>query len=73
LKLRSSFFDNPHGLMNQNSKSTAFDIAKLSSVCMEDARFRKVVGTKFYSVAKNPDIGINRSYRWENTNKLLEM
>ena len=34
LNLRSSFFDSPHGLMNANSRSTAFDIAKLSALCM---------------------------------------
>ena len=43
LGLRSSFFDNPHGLMNPNSKSTAFDIAKLSNLCLADPRFKKVV------------------------------
>ena len=36
LNLRSSFFDSPHGLMNANSRSTAYDMAKLSTICMED-------------------------------------
>lgn len=31
LGLRSTFFDSHHGLMNPLSKSTAFDIAKLSA------------------------------------------
>jgi D-alanyl-D-alanine carboxypeptidase len=40
LGLKASMFDSPHGLMNQFSKSTAFDIAKLSAVCLQDKRFK---------------------------------
>ena len=56
LNLRSSFFDSPHGLMNPNSRSTAYDMAKLSTICMEDQRFAKVVGTKNYHVPRKKDI-----------------
>jgi D-alanyl-D-alanine carboxypeptidase len=52
LNLRSSFFDSPHGLMNPISRSTAFDVAKLSAVCLKDQRFRTIVNTKFYKVLK---------------------
>ena len=73
LNLRSSFFDSPHGLMNQNSRSTAFDIAKLTAYCMEDERFCKVVGTKNYVVPRKKDInGNKRTYRWENTHKMID-
>ena len=34
LKLMNSFFDSPHGLMNPQNVSTAYDMARLSSVCM---------------------------------------
>ena len=40
LGLRASFFDSPHGLMNPVSRSTAFDMAKLSAVCLKDTRFK---------------------------------
>lgn len=70
LNLRSSFFDNPHGLMNVNSRSTAFDISKLSAECMKSKQFVDVVSTKFYVVPKSEDC--ERAYKWENTNKLLE-
>ena len=71
LGLRSSFFDSPHGLMNQLSRSTAFDIAKLSATCLKDKRFVKIVTTKTYSVEKSgPDWQNRRSYRWENTHKM---
>jgi D-alanyl-D-alanine carboxypeptidase len=73
LNLRSSFFDSPHGMMNLNSKSTAFDIAKLSAICMEEPRFAEVVCTKYYCVPKKKDInGNKKTYRWENTHKMLD-
>jgi D-alanyl-D-alanine carboxypeptidase (penicillin-binding protein 5/6) len=73
LNLRSSFFDTPHGLMNPLSRSTAFDIARLGSFCMRDPRFARVVSTKIYSVARNKELnGNKRSYKWENTHKMLE-
>ena len=71
LGLRSSFFDSPHGLMNHLSRSTAFDIAKLSATCLKDKRFVKVVTTKVYSVEKSgADWENKRGYRWENTHKM---
>jgi hypothetical protein len=36
LGLHFTFFDSPHGLMNPESKSTAFDIAKLAAKCLTD-------------------------------------
>jgi len=48
LKLMNSFFDSPHGLMNPQNVSTAYDMARLSSVCMQIPLFRKIAGTKVY-------------------------
>lgn len=53
LGLRSTMFDSPHGMMNAVSKSTAFDIAKLSSICLKDPRFHTIVNTRYYKVPKN--------------------
>lgn len=40
---------------------------------MDDPRFAKIVATRYYVVLKNPDTNNNkRTYRWENTNKLLD-
>lgn len=73
LNLRSSFFDSPHGLMNPISRSTAFDVARLSSICLQDDRFSSVVRTKNYNVLKNKELnGNRRSYRWENTHKMID-
>ena len=44
----NSFFDSPHGLMNQQNVSTAYDMARLSAACMMIPLFRRVVGTKTY-------------------------
>ncbi len=71
LGLRASFFDSPHGLMNPISRSTAFDIAKLSARCLEDLRFRKIVNTRCFTVAKNETNNNSRTYRWENTHRMI--
>ena len=48
LKLMNSFFDSPHGLMNPQNVSTAYDMARLSSICMQIPLFRQIVATKNY-------------------------
>ena len=40
LQLKGTFYDSPHGLINWCNRSTAYDIARLSSVCMKNAKFR---------------------------------
>lgn len=55
----SSYFDNPHGLSNTSSLSTAEDVAKLCIYAMSNTFFRSIVETKLYQ-------------KWENTNKLLK-
>ena len=52
LNLRATMFDSPHGLSNPASRSTAYDIAKLSAICMEDKRFLQVVNQKYYTVSR---------------------
>ena len=71
LNLRATMFDSPHGLVNPVSRSTAYDIAKLSATCMEDSRFLNVVNQKYYTVARTPQNNNKRTYRWENTHRML--
>lgn len=72
LSLKSTFFDSPHGLINWCNRSTALDLARLCTFCMKDQKFRQIVGTKFYKVPKVTEHGRNqRTYNWENTQKLL--
>ena len=53
LGLQFSFFDSPHGLMNSESKSTAFDTAKLAAKCLTDVRFLNIVQHKNYRINKS--------------------
>ena len=48
LKLLNTFFDSPHGLMNPQNVSTAYDMARLTSICMQYPIFRRLVGTKTF-------------------------
>ena len=48
--LSQTNFDSPHGLQNIENLSTAFDIAKLSGIAMQNEVFRKIVATKTYEV-----------------------
>ena len=48
LGLSQTSFDSPHGLQNIENLSTAFDMAKLSSVAMQNETFRKIVATRAY-------------------------
>lgn len=73
LKLYQTAFDNPHGLANPTNRSTAKDIAKLTSVCMKMSKFREIVRTKSYiSTLYTPASNSYRRVCWVNTNKLLD-
>lgn len=48
LQMSSTYFDSPHGLQNIQNFSTAYDLAKLSAVCMKLEAFRRVVSTPVY-------------------------
>lgn len=69
--LRATFFDTPHGLMNYISRSTAYDMAKLSAICLEDPRFEKIVCTKDFKVPRTKKNGNKKTYFWESTHKML--
>lgn len=48
LKMTKTNYSNSHGLINQSNKSTAYDVAILSSHAMQNPLFRKIVQTKEY-------------------------
>lgn len=56
----SSRFQNPHGLPCQQHYTTAFDLALISCMAMQNPIFCEIVATKYYS-PKN----------WANKNKML--
>jgi D-alanyl-D-alanine carboxypeptidase (penicillin-binding protein 5/6) len=43
LNLYNTRYDNPHGLMNKNNRSSASDISKLAAHAMKLADFREIV------------------------------
>ena len=53
LNMSKTIYANSHGLANPNNRSTAFDIALLSSYAMQHPLFREVVSTRsFYTKIK---------------------
>lgn len=65
--MTNTVFNNSHGLdeVTQN-KSTAYDMALLSSYASKNETYMKIVGTKKYIVQSD-----KKSYIWHNRNKLL--
>lgn len=71
-KLRCTTFSNPHGLSDPTNRSNATDLAKLTSLCMRNSRFRELVSTKrFTSLIYQPQHKCYKRLTWLNTNKLL--
>lgn len=70
LSLKGSTYDSPHGLGNSNNKSTALDVARLSTQAMKIPLFKEIVGTKSYIVKKNTN-GNRKTYKWYNTHLML--
>ncbi len=65
--MTNTIFMNPHGLDEENeNKSTAFDMALLSSYASHNDKYMEIVGTKKYTVQSD-----KKSYLWNNRNKLL--
>ena len=71
LQMMSTNFDSPHGLMNPQNYSSAYDIGKLTGKCMQLEYFRKIVKTQVYECEAKSADGKPKQFRWENTNKLL--
>lgn len=65
--MKNTIFKNPHGLDEETqNKSSAYDMALLSSYASKNETYMKIVGTKKYSVSSD-----KKSYLWYNRNKLL--
>jgi D-alanyl-D-alanine carboxypeptidase len=68
LSMRNTKFQNPHGLdQTTQNYSTAYDMAILTSYAMTLDEYRKITGTKKYSLKTN-----KKSYIWYSKNKLLD-
>lgn len=66
--MTNTIFVNPSGLDNTDggNYSTAYDMALLTRYAMKYEEYKKIVGTKSYTVKTN-----KKTYVWKNKNKLL--
>ena len=66
LGLENTHFITPHGLDADDHYTTAFELAKLANIALKNDTFRKIVGTKTYTVKIN-----GNPKQITNTNELL--
>ena len=68
--MKNTNFVNPHGLDNNGvgNTSTAYDMALLTKVAMQNEIFKKIFGTQEYTATSNL-----KTYNWEGKNKLFSM
>ena len=66
LGLKNSHFETPHGLDSDEHYTTAYELALLTNYALENPTFKKMVGTKTYTVTIN---GYPKNL--SNTNELL--
>lgn len=68
--MKNTNFVNAHGLDNNGvgNKSTAYDMALLTKIAMQNETFKKIFGTKNYKAESNL-----KKYNWECKNKLYDM
>ena len=65
--MKNTSFVNPSGLDDDGGNySTAYDMALLTRYAMKYDEYRKIVGTKSYTIKTN-----KKTYVWKNKNKLL--
>lgn len=70
LGMKNTTFSNSSGLDNESTGnySSCYDMALLTSYAMKNEEYRKIVGTKKYTVKTN-----KKTYVWHNKNKLLSL
>ena len=68
--MKNTHFVNPHGLDSNGvgNTSTAYDMALLTKVAMQNETFRTIFGTQEYTATSN-----SKAYHWEGKNKLFSM
>ena len=67
--MKNTYFYNAHGLEEEDGSgntSTAYDMALLTKYAMTNSEFRKIFGTKKYTVKSN-----YKTYTWVSKNKLI--
>jgi len=72
LGLKSSKFNNPHGLSNKKNMSTVNDLGRIAFTALKYPLIQKIVSTQRYTAMVNTKENSQRELTWKNTNKLLE-
>ncbi len=70
LGLKNTNFENPNGLHGDNHYTSAYDLAVISAFAMRNEDFKKIVGTKMYTVEGNET---HPTYYFANKNKMLAL
>jgi serine-type D-Ala-D-Ala carboxypeptidase (penicillin-binding protein 5/6) len=73
LGMKSTHFNNTHGLPSKGHQTTARDLARLAFVAFQVPEFRKVVGTAKHGYTLDSVTGYKRNIEWRNTNQLLKI
>ncbi|MDE7191257.1 MAG: D-alanyl-D-alanine carboxypeptidase, partial [Clostridia bacterium] len=68
LGLENTHFENPHGLHADGHYTSAYDLAVISAVAMQNPIFKEIAGCKMYTVQANSS---HPTYYFANKNKML--
>lgn len=71
LGMKSTHFNNPHGLPSEGHKTTARDLALLARHALQQPEFAKRVSTPRHGTTVDSVSGYQRNIVWKNTNQLL--
>jgi D-alanyl-D-alanine carboxypeptidase (penicillin-binding protein 5/6) len=73
LGMKSTHYNNTHGLPSRGHVTTARDLARLAFNAFQEPEFRKVVGTARHGYTLDSVTGYKRNIEWRNTNQLLKI
>ena len=72
LGMKRTCYSNPHGLSDNNNKSTVQDLGILTFHAMKDELFRTIVKTQFYRANGFDIYNEKKEFEWNNRNILLD-
>lgn len=73
LGMKSTHFNNTHGLPSEGHVTTARDLAKLAFAAYKQLGFRTLVSTPQHGYTVDSATGYKRNIEWHNTNQLLRI
>ena len=73
IDMKSTRFNNPHGLPSAGHQTTARDLATLAFAAFKQPLFRKIVSTPQHGTTVDSVSGYQRNVVWKSTNQLLRI